>query len=414
MINPVQKQVLQLAVKAGEIMMQSGAEIYRVEDTISRICAACRIPNVEVFATPTGVFVSIDPGDEDSDVLTYISRIHSSAVNLNKISDINEFSRVFTTTDLSIEDGLKELDTIAKQKRYPVPVRLLGAGLVSAFFCALLSGSLVDSLCSGLIGVCSFALSIFLYKYDINYFIRGFCCCALATVLALLSVSLSIGSSAGSMVIGSLMLFVPGAAITNAIRDFLYGDMLSGVARMTEALVIAVSLATGAGIVIKLWSISGMTTQTASETGNMAVALLMGLAATFGFCIILHAPAKNMLVASIIGGVGWGVYQLCNDYGSIVACFLGACAVGLLSDISSRVFKQASTVFTIPGIMPLVPGAGMYYTMLELINGNLEKAAITGAETIFLAWATAIGLLTIGSSIKIFLAIRRKILRVTK
>ena len=59
------------------------------------------------------------------------------------------------------------------------------------------------------------------------------------------------------IIIGSIMIFVPGVAITNSIRDFLSGDMLSGVARMTEAVLIAVSLAAGTGLILNLWSVIG-------------------------------------------------------------------------------------------------------------------------------------------------------------
>lgn len=407
--------MLRLAIRAGEIMMQSGAEIYRVEDTITRICTACHIRYVEVFATPTGIFVSLYPSDEEGDVLTSLSRIHYANTNLKKISDINEFSREFTTTDMTIEEGLARLNKISKQDRYPIPLRLLGAGLVAGFFCALLSGNPLDSFCSGCIGVASYALSIFLHRYAINYFIRGFCCCALSTILALISVSLSIGASPGSMVIGSLMIYVPGAALTNSIRDFLSGDMLAGIARAAEALVVAVSLATGAGIVIKLWAIHGLGMETAAEADNMGIAMFIGFAATFGFCILMNVPKENLIAASVIGGAGWVAYQLTqNALGMLGAMFIASCVVGLASDICSRIFKQASTVFTIPGIIPLLPGSGIYYTMLALISGNLGEAATLGAQTLFSAGAIAIGLLAIGSAINILLALHRRIMRVVK
>lgn len=80
-----QKRILILAVRAGEIMMKAGAEIYRVEDTIERICKACGIDYVGVFAMPTGIFITMDKGDEEDDTYTYVRRIKSSETDLNKI-----------------------------------------------------------------------------------------------------------------------------------------------------------------------------------------------------------------------------------------------------------------------------------------------------------------------------------------
>ena len=134
MINQMQKKVLILALHAGELMMKSGAEIYRVEDTITRICNACKIPYVEVFATPTGIFLSLDEGSEDSDMHTFIKRIKGSSIDLEKISRINHFSREFTSTDLSIDSGLTILKEISNIKPYPLFLRIFGAALVSSFF----------------------------------------------------------------------------------------------------------------------------------------------------------------------------------------------------------------------------------------------------------------------------------------
>ncbi len=256
-ISNMQKRALILAVRAGELMMKNGAEVYRVEDTITRICRACHIPYVEVFATTTGVFVTIGSGGEGGDVYTYIKSLDGRTTDLKKISDLNKFSREFTDTDLSVESGIKRLSEIDNAKPYPLPIRLLGAGLVASFFCGIFSGHIIDSLCSFIIGVAGYSLASFLDRYDINYFIRGFTCCGLTTFLALLADSSGACSNYGAIVIGTIMIFVPGVAITNSIRDFLSGDMLAGVARMAEALIIAVSLATGAGIIIAAWNMIG-------------------------------------------------------------------------------------------------------------------------------------------------------------
>ena len=89
-----------LAMRAGNIMMKSGAEIYRVEDTIERICKSCGIEDVNVFATPTGIFVSTD-NEESTNTVTYIKRIRSSETDLTRISRVNQFSRSFTTSDMT-------------------------------------------------------------------------------------------------------------------------------------------------------------------------------------------------------------------------------------------------------------------------------------------------------------------------
>lgn len=224
----------------------------------SESCRAGKIPYVEVFATQTGIFVSLDSGDDNSDMYTYIKRIKGGGdTDLRKISEVNRFSREFTTTDLSIEDGMKRMKEIDHIEQLPVWLRIFGAALVAACFSQLFYGNLLDFLCAFVIGSVSYLLSLPLKRYAINYFIRGFCCCAAAAFLAKLATALIPGTNQDAIIIGAIMIFIPGVAITNSIRDFLSGDMVSGVARAAEAFIIAISLAAGAGMVIKLWSVIG-------------------------------------------------------------------------------------------------------------------------------------------------------------
>lgn len=133
--------------------------------------------------------------------------------------------------------------------------------------------------------------------------------------------------------------------------------------------------------------------------------------ATFGFTLIFRVPKRAIIVASLIGGFGWLTYQFAANYDftPIIACFLGACTVALLSDIASKVSKDASTVFIIPGIMPLVPGAGMYRMMLEFIHNDMSGFADMAVQTLMAAGAIAVGLLVMGSLIKIIRMATKKI-----
>ena len=115
----------------------------------------------------------------------------------------------------------------------------------------------MDFLVAMIVGILCYMASRFLEKYEINFFIRGFCCCAFAAFCALVANASVPGVSYVAVITGCIMLFVPGVAITNSIRDFLSGDMLSGVARLTEAAIIGVALAAGVGVILKVWYLMG-------------------------------------------------------------------------------------------------------------------------------------------------------------
>ena len=258
MIDTRQKRILLLAVHAGELLMKNGAETYRVEDTIERICKACKVPYVEVFATQTGIFVTIDSGKDDSDVFTYVKRISGgNSTDLKKISEINKFSREFTSTEMPIDEGTERLRQIKRIKPLSIPLQLLVAALISAFFCLLFEGGILDAVCAVFIGAASYAVSLLLAKQSLNYFMKGVICSALACILSLLICAPFSGLHYHSMLIGVLMIYVPGGAITLCIRDFLAGHMVSGLAKMAEVFIIAISLATGAGIILSLCNSMG-------------------------------------------------------------------------------------------------------------------------------------------------------------
>lgn len=252
-----QKKILIMALYAGELMMKSGAEIYRVEDTIVRICKSCQIPYVECFATGTGIFLSLDKGGEDDDMYTFLKRIETSSIDLGKISEINNFSRAFSTKGMTVDEGLKLLKTIDSKKPYSLPVRFLGTSLVGPSFCLMLGGGLFEVLSCFFAILGAYTTSLLVGKMHFNNFVRIFLSCALATIISLLLNSLQFSNLLGPVIIGAITLFLPGVAITNSARDLLSGQMLAGMAKATEAIISAVAIAVGVGLVLQIWQITG-------------------------------------------------------------------------------------------------------------------------------------------------------------
>lgn len=121
--------------------------------------------------------------------------------------------------------------------------------------------------------------------------------------------------------------------------------------------------------------------------------------ATVGFSIFLNAPVKSLLPAGITGGVGWAIYYYLMGVSSnsIFANFIAAAIVSLISEILARKLKHPAILFVIPGIIPLVPGLGMYNTMLYLVQADYNLSISTGADVLFVACAIALGVLVITS-----------------
>lgn len=137
---------------------------------------------------------------------------------------------------------------------------------------------------------------------------------------------------------------------------------------------------------------------------------MLAFVATMGFAIIFRVPVRHIPVCVVIGGLGWVAYLITESYldSPAIACFFGACMVGLCSAIATRFFKEAMTIFIIPGILCLVPGAKIFYTMEALLRNDVQDMAQIGVETLMMAGAIALGLLVMGAIIKVFRAIVSK------
>ncbi len=109
--------------------------------------------------------------------------------------------------------------------------------------------------------------------------------------------------------------------------------------------------------------------------------------ASVGFSVLFNSPRKQVFYAGITGGFGWYFYEILKNMGIsvIFASFVGALIVGILSELLARIRKMPATVFVVPGIIPLVPGYGLYFSMLSVIESNHEEAIRVGVETIMVA-----------------------------
>lgn len=132
---------------------------------------------------------------------------------------------------------------------------------------------------------------------------------------------------------------------------------------------------------------------------------LYAFIATFGFCILFNIRGKNLFYTSLGGGVTWFFYLLADHISSsnIFALFIASIVAGIYSEIMARVLKSPVTTFSICAIIPLVPGGGMYNTMLQLIQGNVNNSLTTGLATLSSAGAIAVGILLASSFTKLML-----------
>ena len=243
--------VLAFAVNIGEIMLKSGAETYRVEDTICRILSHHSFDKVDTFVTPTVVMATIK--NKEIPNSTTLTRIKNRSTRMDKIELINQLSRNYVEDNLSLEEAVATLKEIDLTPPYSMKAITLATAFSSASFSLMFNGGLLEFIAAFAIGFCACILQSHLKSKEIvNYLTLFVVSLFIGSIIALLSLFLDSILDVESLVIGSIMPLVPGLAFTNGIRDTIGDELLSGMSRLAEAVFIAVAIASGIGIPMRV------------------------------------------------------------------------------------------------------------------------------------------------------------------
>lgn len=253
-IQTEQKNIVDIALKAGNIMLTNGAETYRVEDTVQRMIESRGLEDVHVFVIPTGIIVS---ANIDNHPTTILERIHGEGIDLELIDRINALSRQFTSTDMSVQEASDAIELLLNHPlTFSKWTRFFFSGMAGGFFIFLFNGSFIEFLLAYISS--SFTVLCFdsLSDKRLNFFVKNIIGGFFASLFGIISVSLvsylGIHASLNIVIIGPLMTLVPGVPLNNGIRDLISGELLAGSAKITEALFIAIALAFGVGIMLQL------------------------------------------------------------------------------------------------------------------------------------------------------------------
>jgi len=241
-------EIMEVCLLAGKIMLQSGGETYRVEDTMMRMAAAFGIENSHSYVTPTGIIFSAE-GTEPTK--TKLIRISSRSTDLKKVAMVNSISRQITNGEINLEEALihlKELEDL--NVTFPFMFQVAAASIASGCFMIMFKGEWVDFIPSMVTGGLGYFGFLYFHRYIPIKFFSEFLASFIIGFLALILVKLGVGSQLDKIIIGSVMTLVPGLLVTNAVRDLMAGHLVSGLSKGAEALLTAFAIGSGVAVVL--------------------------------------------------------------------------------------------------------------------------------------------------------------------
>lgn len=239
-------KLLELAVELGCTLMSSGAEIYRVEESMSRLLHAYRLHTAEVFAIPSCIIVSVT--DPDGHVITCMRRIASRGADVERLERTNALCRSLCAQPMPLREARLLLDRVRDDAPgYSTRRVLWGYVFAPGCFAPLFGGGPRDALAAALGGLVVGLTTLYGKRLTgSNAFFRTAVCAAAASLTALLLVRLGLGQRVDVVTISVLMMLVPGLALTTAMREIMTGDTISGLSRIAEAILIGGAIALGA------------------------------------------------------------------------------------------------------------------------------------------------------------------------
>jgi uncharacterized membrane protein YjjB (DUF3815 family) len=285
-----------------------------------------------------------------------------------------------------------------------MPLYLLGNFLGGCGFAVLFGGRPADCFCAGICGVIIGFVNSFMDKLKANQFFRIITAAFLMSVVAYFVGAFGFIGNPDATIIGALMILVPGLLITNAMRDIIYGDTNSGINRIVHVLLIAAAIALGTAAA---WNVTalffGAPTAASAVSHPLWVEIIACFIGCVGFFILFNINGPGGFLCALGGVLTWVCYRLVAHYSGseFAAYFWATLLASAYAEIMARVRKYPAISYLVISIFPLIPGAGVYYSVSHAVQGDMAAFANRGMHTAAIAGTMAVGILIASTTVRI-------------
>lgn len=391
------QKTLDLAYEAGSILLENGAEISRVEETMHRIADHFGVEDESFFVLSNGIMAT----GKDYARSKFIP---IKGASLDKVVAVNQLSREVEQGECSLEQLEQRLKAIRAMKAKPAWEQILASAVGSAAFCIIFGGGFMDCLASFVAGLVLWIYMLFVASKRLSRIVGTASGGLLATLICFGMYRLGLGEHLSNMIIGAIIPLIPGVAFTNGIRDMANEDYIAGTTRLLDAMLSFFCISLGVALAFMLdenlfGSFLKLDPLIADpQTSSFLVQLIAAFLGTMAFAVLFGVPRNFYFDAGFCGMMGWLLYLILTRYSAFSAVEVMFCATALVTLIAllqSIGRKCPITVFLISGIFPLVPGAGIFWTSYNIVSNQLPEALNTGFAALKATVAIAFGILAV-------------------
>ncbi len=365
--------LLCLALDVGEGMLKNGGEVARVEDTIERICRAYGAVHVEVFTIISMINAAIRM--PDGSYSSQLRRVKQTTTNLNTLEELNALSRRVCREKPSLDVFDNELHDIKRSQPYPTWLHTLSSALVACAFCLFFGGGIIDSVITFFIGL-GVAVILNYPSARLNSMAKTVISSFVAATLAGVALIILPETNVDAIIIGAIMLLVPGLMFGTSMRDLLCGDLIAGTLKILQALI--QTLMIGFGYMLS-YALLGdrLIPEVQAEQGNLfLIQIVTSFITSVTFAILLKANKRHLLNGGICGTLTFaayfGIYAITSSL--FWAAFVSTAVAALFAEVNARAVKAPSIIILMAGVIPTVPGGYLYRAVRDFVRGFTPSA----------------------------------------
>ena len=392
-----QNRIMELAYEAGAILLENGAEISRVDETMRRIAGHYGVDDENFFVLSNGIMATAKG-------FARTKFIPIKGASLDKVVAVNQLSREVSEGKCDLDQLESRLKSIRAMRPKPAWEQIVASAFGSAAFCIIFGGGFADSIAAFVAGLVLWVYMLFVGYRHLSRIAGAITGGLLATLLCGVMFRMGLGTHLSNMIIGAIIPLIPGVPFTNGIRDLAHEDYIAGVTRLLDALLTFCCISMGVALAFMLdAAVSGTMEHlealtAAPETAGMFVQLLAAYVGTVAFAVLFGVPRKYYLDSGLCGMLGWLLYLILMNYTELSVAnvvFFATVLVTFSAMVLAIVRKCPITVYLICGIFPLVPGAGIFWTTYNVVSEQLGAALHTGVTALKVTVAIAFGIILV-------------------
>jgi uncharacterized membrane protein YjjP (DUF1212 family) len=381
-------------VHLGGALLKYGVPTHRLEALLTELAAKEGF-TAHVFSVPTGVFLSVQKAGGAPPVQR-MARVGEWSANLDRLAVVDRIATDAVQKRLTIADARTHLDALEmRAPPWPLWATVLAPGIATGAAAIFFAGNLTEAVVATVLGWVLGGLSALLRARPALRVFENFLGGAVISTCAAVATRLAPSLSREVLVLSGIIVLVPGMTLTTGMNELTHRNLVSGTARLMDAVITLVSLVLGLAVVVGIEGQFGAPVAAAEPHPGLGLAaqIVAVLLAGVGFAIRLGVPRELLPGALLSCAVAWGsTLWLSPRLPGAPAALAGAFLVTALSNAMARAAERPSRVFLLPGLVLLVPGVFAFRSLDLLLRGDTMAGAAQVGTLLLTAGALVTGL----------------------